>query len=160
MGSIKALLQLLPHKLQVRFALNCAIDAKIHLDKTDTSSLKCIELVEKWLKDPSSVSNAELTAYASTYSASYAAAASDAASTYSAAASAHASSAASYAAHASDYASASASYASYAASAYASASASSAASASRKEKLKQYENDLKEIIKGLTNLQKALCGIN
>src|SRR5271165_5518871 len=106
MNRIKELLNLLPHHLQVEFAIYCVNDVKELLPK---EGLLALELTQKWLKNPLSVSNKELidAAAASAASAAAYAAASSAPAAHAAYSAAHAapaanaaSSAASAAAHA------------------------------------------------------------
>ena len=74
------------HTTQVKFALHCAKDSLKFIDQAKEpaayeSSLKCTNLVEQWLNNPSSVSKEELekaaqdASYASAYSAASAASA-------------------------------------------------------------------------------------
>jgi hypothetical protein len=107
-------------------------------------SVFCLELTEKWLTDPASVSAQEL--YTASASAASTASAHASAAAYTAAASAHASASA-----ASAYASASASASAHA--------AYTAVFASKEEKLDQYKNHLKGMIKSLTKLEKVIYEI-
>src|SRR5271165_1260878 len=96
MNRIKELLNLLPHHLQVEFAIYCVNDVKELLPK---EGLLALELTQKWLKNPLSVANKELI---------------DAAAASAAASSAdNAANAASSAAHAAHAAYSAASYADY-----------------------------------------------
>ena len=133
--NIKSLINSLPHSLKVSFALYCAEDSYQYLDdKTKPSSLICIELVKKHLNSPKAVSATEL---------------------IDAARAASAASGAAYAAYAASAASGAASIAAYAASnaAYA---ASAAYDKTHNEKLLQYENYLKEMIRNLSELERII----
>ncbi len=58
---LRSILQELPHKVKVEFALYCVKDCyDLTNEETRESSRKCIELVEKWLTDEKLVSKAEL----------------------------------------------------------------------------------------------------
>ena len=168
MNEIERLLKPLPHNLQVIFAVHCCNDIKYLMDKESST---CLELVEKRLATPHLVSKEELNnaanAATSVYddaasaAAYYAAYAANAISVYAAYAAA---SAASYAANATAYAAASAvsaaSAASYAANAISVYAAYAAAStAKRKEKLKQYEAFLIQMIDNLTDLEKTIYNL-
>jgi hypothetical protein len=63
----------LPHKLIVSYALACAKSVNTKEFGPIAESLKCIELIEKWLVDDKSVTNQELldATYATAYAVSY-----------------------------------------------------------------------------------------
>jgi len=173
---IQNLLNKLPHTIQVTFALHCCNDIK-HLI-TDPISLKALEVVEKWLHNPASVTTQELYDAASSasaasasaanaaYSASPTSASAYAASSASASASASAANAAysaysaAYSASASSASGASAYAAAYAYSAYSAAYASAASAAysaaNASYKLNDYYNDLIKMVQELTKLEKVL----
>jgi len=121
MNEIKRLLGILPHWLQVEFAVYCCNDVK---ELIPEEALPALGLAEKWLKEPHLVSKEELNnaTYAATYAAAYAA---------TRAAYAAASAAANAAAHATHF-------------------------AKRKEKLKQYETHLVNMIANLSELEKTI----
>jgi hypothetical protein len=129
---IENLLTPLPHKLQVRFALDCALDVK-HLMAPE--SIQALDAVEKWLKGE--VTQAEIEAVAATAShAAYAAAQS-----------------ASYAAYAAAYAAAPAAY-------HASLAASYAAAGKNKDKkIKEYYENLRSMILNMSELEKLVYDV-
>jgi hypothetical protein len=148
---MRCILVQLPHKRQVAFALYCASDVK-HLSK-HSEAHKCLELVEKWLKNEE-VSSKELSA------AAYAVAtAANAAAAHAAYAAAHAAYAAAHAAYAAASAAAhaanatAAAHAAYAA-ADAYAAAAYAADAAKQDEYYAY------LINSFTELEQSLLGVN
>jgi len=158
---IQNLLSRLPHTIQVTFALHCCNDIRSLI--TGPKSLKALEVVEKWLHNPASVTTQELydaaaaAAYTAnaTATANAAAYAANAAATASSAYSASASAYAAYSASASAYAVSSAAYAAWACS-----SSSGASNAEYNVKINQYYNDLVLMLKDLTELEKVLWDID
>jgi hypothetical protein len=137
---IKYYLSLCNNRQCVEFALHCAKATAKSSGVKDETVERCIGLVEKWLANPTEVSNLEFSEAAS--SASHAAYAAS-----------HAASSAAYAAYAASHAAYAASHAAYAAShaAYAASHASHAASSSA-----SYEDKRKEQLTHLlTNILKS-----
>jgi hypothetical protein len=172
-SQINNLLQNLPRRLQVEFAVFCANDVK-HL--MNQESITVLELTEKWLKDDQSVTRDEFIAalHAATSSvtsaacaatsyvtsaADAAAASADARAAAAAAAHAAAADAAAHAAaaHAAYFASSAYHYDSY--SAYYYASYSAAGLQNKDYKLKFYHSHLISMIKNLTEVERIMWGI-
>src|SRR5665213_2533920 len=105
MEAIKALLELLPFVLRVEFSVYCARDVIVNLNaETKAPAIAAIELTEKWLRNPASVTNTELysaasAAHSAAYTASSAASAANSAAHSAAHIAAHSAASAAYAAH-------------------------------------------------------------
>jgi hypothetical protein len=145
---IENLLKPLPHRMKIIFAVYCCNDVKKLIPE---KALPALELTEKWLIDPNSVSSLELqdAANAAAYAA-YAAA-------YYSANAANAASAAYRAAYYASYYAANA--ASAASTAYRFANAAAAYAAGRKNKLNEYKNYLISMINDLSELERVLWGL-
>jgi len=139
---IKELLKLLPHSLQITFAIYCCNDIKHLMNK---ESVICLELVEKWLATPHLVSREEL------YAAANATAYANATTSATAYAAAYAANATAYAADAANAANAAANATAYAGTA--------SYAARREEKLKQYEVYLVNMLKEMPELCKVIYGV-
>jgi hypothetical protein len=144
---IEELLKSLPHKLQVRFALDCALDVK-HL--MGPESIQALDVVGKWLKGEATQAEVEAAYHAATaaiHAAYYNAANADYAAY-------HAAQSADYAAY---HAAQSANYAAYhaAQSAYHAA----AAAENRDKKIKEYYEKAKTIISNLSELEKLVYDV-
>jgi hypothetical protein len=141
---IEKLLTPLPHKLQVRFALDCALDVK-HL--MGPEAIQALDVVGKWLKGEATqaeVADAAARANYAARAASHADYAANAAyAVYNAAY--HAAQSASYAANA-------AAYASYAANAL-------AAAENRDKKIKEYYENLRSMILNMSELERLIYGL-
>jgi hypothetical protein len=155
---IENLLKPLPHRMKIIFAVYCCRDVKKLIPE---KALPALELTEKWLIDPNSVSSSQLqdAANAAAYAAADAAYrfANDAANAAYAAADA---AAAAY--RAAYYASSAADAASYYAANAASAASTAyyaANTAGRKKKLNEYKNYLISMINDLSELERVLWGL-
>jgi hypothetical protein len=140
---IQELLKPLPHKLKVRFALDCALDVK-HLMTPE--AIQALDVVGKWLKGE--VAQAEVEAAAAyAYNAAYAASSAS-----------HAAQSANYAAYYSAYATTTAARSDYAATRAAYNAAYHAASAgnNKDKKIKEYYENLKGMILNMSELEKLV----
>jgi hypothetical protein len=136
---IEELLKSLPHKLQVRFALDCALDVK-HLMAPE--SIQVLDAVEKWLKGEATQAEIEAvvaTASHADYRAAY----------YSARAAAANAAYAVY--NAAYHAAQSASYAAY--------NAALGAGNNKDKKSKEYYEKAKAIVSNLSELEKLVYNV-
>jgi hypothetical protein len=147
---MQRLLKPLSRKLQVRFALDCALDVR-HMMSTEAVAV--LEVVERWLKGKATEEEVRVAALAA-YSAATTSAAKAA---YYAASAAY--SAANYAAKAAYYA-ASVVYTSYkdfaSYTAHYAANAAYSAAENREEKMKEYHGNLVGMISNLSELEKVI----
>jgi cytochrome oxidase Cu insertion factor (SCO1/SenC/PrrC family) len=157
-NKIENLLTRLPHKLQVRFALDCALDVK---DLMGPESIQALDFVEKWLKGEATQAEVEAAAYA--YNAAYAA-------TRAAYNAYNASAAASRAAYNAAYAASSAASAASPRGAYNAYNAAYAYNASaaayayatgknRDKKIKEYYENLRSMILNMSELEKLVYNV-
>jgi type IV secretory pathway VirB6-like protein len=159
---IENLLKPLPHRMKIIFAVYCCNDVKKLIPE---KALPALELTEKWLIDPNSVSSSQLqdaanaaSAASAAYRAAYYASSAADAAAYRAANAASAASAAYRAANAASAAADAAAY--YAANAASAAStAANAYAAGRKKKLNEYKNYLISMINDLSELERVLWGL-
>jgi hypothetical protein len=148
LNEIQELLKPLPHRLQVRFALDCALDVK-HLMTPE--AIQALDVAEKWLKGEATqyeVEAATTAARAAYYAAAYHAARAD----YAARAAYHAAATAARADYRAAYYSARAAYGASYAAAYAAANAGN----NKDKKIKEYYENLKGMILNMSELEKLV----